>query len=313
MQKSVFTLFSIMLLSLSVEANINVTLQPEDSSRLFSQIETLPEADKSSQALALIQESALRSLLMSPTGSTTSASKKTIFEKALRSGVRSNLVAMPIFQPNTLTSNVQVDRIEVDLQWDKTRLEQVIERLTVLDKELSKYVRMSTSKNEFNQLKKLMPALYNIEERRALLQLLKINKMPAPQLKNSRLVGFLDKRISRMAGDLKFNMKALLREGAEYETDLIASMEQQALTFTAKPPDFVLDYKFASAGQDKTTGNWLFYGKIALLDRFKIQIASAEIEMSEGADSAEQAQPQALDKLAEALSQNLRAVLLEKR
>lgn len=302
-----------MLLSLSVEANINVTLQPEDSSRLFSQIETLPEADKSSQALALIQESALRSLLMSPTGSTTSASKKTIFEKALRSGVRSNLVAMPIFQPNTLTSNVQVDRIEVDLQWDKTRLEQVIERLTVLDKELSKYVRMSTSKNEFNQLKKLMPALYNIEERRALLQLLKINKMPAPQLKNSRLVGFLDKRISRMAGDLKFNMKALLREGAEYETDLIASMEQQALTFTAKPPDFVLDYKFASAGQDKTTGNWLFYGKIALLDRFKIQIASAEIEMSEGADSAEQAQPQALDKLAEALSQNLRAVLLEKR
>ena len=314
MQKLLLTLFSILLLSLSVEASINVTLPSGESTPLFSKMATLPEANKAILTATLIQESALQSLLMPPMTTARTASTKTVFEEALRSDVRGYLVALPIFQPKDFTSNVRTDRIEVDLLWDTERLEQqVVNRLTTLDNDLLQYLRLSASSNAFNQLKKLMPALYNIEERRGLLQLLKINKIPAPLLKNSRLADLLDKQISRVATDLKFNMKALLREGKDYEADLINSMEQQSLTFTAKPPDFILDYQFGKAGQDKTTGDWLFYGKISLLDLLKMNIASADIEMSENADSAEQAQRQALAKMAKALSQNLRAVLLEKR
>ena len=314
MQQSVFILWLMMFWSVAVQANVKITLQPVDSSEFFAELDGQPETSNLSQPLSqtqtLILENALRTLLK---GSPVKASNKAIFENLLRSDVRANLFMQPIFQPSNMSATLQVDTVNIEMQWQKETLaQQVAERLKVLDQALPKYLRMSAKSSSFGQLKRLMPALYNIEERAGLIHLLKLNDLPVPPLQNTRLVDFLDKQISRLARGLTFNMKALVREGREFEPDVIASLAQQALTFVARPPDFRLDYQLESLGQDADSGAWVFEGRMALLGQFDLEIASAELSLSETAQDEGQAQRQALDKIAQTLSQNLRAFLLKK-
>lgn len=300
-------LWPLTLWSTSVQASTHVTFQ---SPEFFAQLKTFSEDSDSVQKTAFIQRSALRRLLLDKT---LKVSKKTVFEVQLRMAVRERLLALPLFQPSDIRTSLQADKLDIGMEWLPEVLNrQATVRLEALDKELSKYLRISPKSSAFEQLKHLMPALYNIEERRLLLQLLKLNGVKAPPLKNGRVVVFLDQHISRLAGGLTFNMKALVREGREFESDLISSLEQHSLMFTAKPPDFILDYQLDSRGQDSDSGAWLFDARIALLAKFNIKIVSAELTLSEMADSESQAQRQALAKMADSLSQNLRAFLLEK-
>ncbi len=303
-------LWSFMSWHASAQASTNVSFQSVESPAFFAQLNAFSEGSTNPQRLAFIQRSALQSLLVS---TPIKVSPNTMLETQLRSAVREKLLTLPLFQPNDTQTSLQADKVDVVMSWLPEVLNhQAYDRLQVLDKERSKYLRINPKSNAFEQLKRLMPALYNIEEHRALLQLLKLNGVEAPPLKNSRLVGFLDQHISRLARGLTFNMKALVREGREFEPDLIASLERQSLTFTAKPPDFILDYQLDSMGQDGVSGVWLFDARIAFLDKLAIKIVSAELTLSEVADNESQAQRQALTKMAESLSQNLCAFLLKK-
>lgn len=303
-------LWLFMAWSSSVQASASVTFHSAESPELFAQLKVLSEGSNSAQKLAFIQRNALRRLLLD---STLNVSKEAVLESQLRTAVREKLLVLPLFQPSDIRVDLQADKLDIGMEWLPEQLNhQVIARLDLLDKALSKYLRISTKSNDFEQLKRLMPALYNIEERHLLLQLLKLNGVKAPPLKNSRLVVFLEQHISRLTNELTFNMKALVREGREFESDLISSLEQHSLIFTAKPPDFILDYQLDSKGQDSVSGAWLFDARIALLAKFNIKIVSAELTLSEMADSESQAQRQALAKMASSLSQNLRAFLLEK-
>ncbi len=303
-------LWSFMVWSSSVQANIRVTVNSTESPELFAHLKVLSEGGSRAQKLAFIQISVLRRLFLEPAHN---VSKKTILESQLRTAIRDKLLMLPLLQPHDIQSSMQSGKLNVVVEWLPERLTlQVSARLQMLDKELTKYLRISSKSNHFEQLKRLMPALYNIEERRILLQLLKLNGVEPPPLKNSRLVVFLDQHISRLATGLTFNMKALVREGREFESDLITSLEQYSLIFTAKPADFILDYQLDSEGQNDVSGAWLFDARIALLAKFNIKIVSAKLTLSEMADNESQAQRQALAKMADSLSENLRAFLLEK-
>jgi hypothetical protein len=304
------TLWWVMPWSTAVQADTKVTFQSVESPQFFTALNALSADSKSAQPLAFIQRSALQRLLFD---GTIDVSNNSILERKLRSAVRAQLLALPLFQPNDIQASLQADKMDVVMTWLPESLSlQASARLQVLDSELRQYLRISSKSTDFRQLKRFMPALYNIEERYALLQLLKLNGMVAPVLKNSRLAGFLDQRISRLADGLTFNMKALVREGEEFEPDLITALAEQDLIFTAKPPDFILDYHLNSKGQDGATGAWLLDARIALLDDFDMKIVSADLTLAEVADDEFQAQRQALTKMADALSQNLRAFLLEK-
>lgn len=305
-------LWLFMVWSTSVQASAKVTFQLAESPEFFSQLKASSENTGRAQKVAFIQRSALRRLLLDRT---LNVSKKRVLDTQLRTDVREKLLTLPLFQPHDIQASMQEQEQElvVVMKWLPEVLNhQATARLEILDKERSKYLRISPKSNAFEQLKRLMPALYNIEEHRALLQLLKLNGVEAPRLKNSHLVVFLDQYISRLASGLTFNMKALVREGREFESELIASLEQQSLMFTAKPPDFILDYQLDSKGQDDLSGAWLFDARIALLAKFDIKIVSVELTLSEVADNESQAQRQALTQMAESLSENLRAFLLEK-
>jgi hypothetical protein len=303
-------LWPFMVSSTSFQTGANVTFQSTESPEFFAQIKVLSENSSSSaQKLTFIQSKALHRLFVD---SGLSVSKKSVPESQLRIAVREKLLLLPLFQPNDIQASLQADKADVVISWlPEVINNQATARLQVLDKELSKYLHISSKSTDFEQLKRLMPALYNIEERHILLQLLKLNGVKAPPLKNSRLAVFLDEHISRLARGLTFNMKALVREGRGFESDLITSLKQYSLLFTAKPPDFILDYQLDSKGQDSVTGAWLFDARIALLAEFNIKIVSVELTLSETADNESQAQRQALAKMAESLSQKLRAFLLE--
>ena len=303
-------LWLFMVWSTSVQASAKVTFQLAESPEFFSQLKASSENTGRAQKVAFIQRSALRRLLLDRT---LNVSKKRALDTKLRTAVREELLSLPLFQPHDIQTSMQEGKLEVVVKWLPEVLNhQATARLEILDKERSKYLRISPKSNAFEQLKRLMPALYNIEEHRALLQLLKLNGVEAPRLKNSHLVVFLDQYISRLASGLTFNMKALVREGREFEPELIASLEQHSLIFTAKPSDFILDYQLDSKGQDSVSGAWLFDARIALLAKFDIKIVSAELTLSEVADNESQAQRQVLTQMAESLSENLRAFLLEK-
>ncbi len=302
-------LWSFIIWSTSVQASAKVTFNSAESPEFFTQLKVLSEDENSAQKLAFIQRSALRRALLD---TRLKVSKKAVLESQLRTAVREKLLTKRLFQPHDIQASLQVNKLDVVMEWLPDLLnQQATARLQVLDKKLSKYLRISSKSSDFEQLKRLMPALYNIEERHALLQLLKLNGVKAPPLKNSRIAIFLDQHISRLASGLTFNMKALVREGREFESDLITSLEQYSLVFTAKPPDFILDYQLDSKGQDGLSGAWLFDARIALLAKFNIEIVSAKLTLSEVADNESQAQRQALAKMAESISQNLRAFLLE--
>jgi len=187
----------------------------------------------------------------------------------------------------------------------------LITRLKALDKALSRYLRVSESTTNFEQLKRLMPALANIEERKLIEALLKSQSVKVPNLRNSRLLPFLDKRITRLANELIFNLKALVRERRDYEPELLKAMAQFGVKFSARPPDFILDYQLVDDGQNEQ-GDWLYDGYIALLGKYEIPVVSLDKSIVEAANSAEQAQEQFMLKLADAVTKELTQFLLKK-
>lgn len=329
MKPSLIALFSSLLFSLSAQANITFSLQGTflDKADVNERtVQNSAEGAAQTTVQKALQEATLQQLqqLLMPVDQIASAIEPSAtFEHALRDEIRRELSARAIFQPTRVTHNLSdsvdgrqalPEKIEVNLSWATSDLQsRVVARLAVLDNELLHSLHINTSGNVFNQLKALVPALYNIEERRGLQQLLTLHDLLIPPSSNHRIAELLDRQVRRSAAGLTFNMKALVREGKAYEENLIAALQQESLSLTAKQPDFVLDYEFFEKDRENEQGGWLFYGKTSLLNDLQIQVASAEIEVREVADSAEQAQRQALAKLAAALSQDLRAVLLEKR
>ncbi len=105
---------------------------------------------------------------------------KGVFNANLRQQVRNHL---------DLSLATGEDSNQSDEQLEKN----LVARLSVLDKNLSKYIRVSESSSRFEQLKRLMPALYKIEERKLIEKLLKKRAVKIPNLRNRRLLAFLDK------------------------------------------------------------------------------------------------------------------------
>ncbi|NPA71933.1 MAG: hypothetical protein GXO35_03775 [Gammaproteobacteria bacterium] len=304
-------------LSVPAQASANVPLTIEDSPALFSLLGEDLEAGLENTNPKLVKPLVLQSALKKLFALTPSKKrrKKAIFDIRLRQDIRASLRSLALIQPEQVEPLVASDTLlEVVLSWNDEQLaERASQRLQVLDKGLSAYLRISQNKSAFEQLVDYVPALYNLEERKMLLQLLKSNKLPQPSLKNKRLAEFLDKRISRLAKSLIFNMKALVRERRRYEPDLIKAMQSEGIRFSAKPPDFVLDYALYSDGQDEESNAWLYEGSISLLGKYGIPIVSIDLTIEETVKDEEQAEALALAKMSTALSQNLRAFLLKKR
>jgi len=188
--------------------------------------------------------------------------------------------------------------------------EQLIKRLQSLDKDLFKYVRVSESITHFIQLKRLMPALVNVEEQKLIKQYLTDQGQNVPRLRNYRLFRILDKRISRLANGLIFNMKALVRENRDYEPALLQAMAKNGIVFSARPPDFILGYGLTE--EVKTAQNkWTFKGKFALLNSYEIPIVSVEKELTEPTDIKEQAQIEGVTQLAQLVTNKLKQFLIQ--
>ncbi|BCN92343.1 hypothetical protein THMIRHAM_01280 [Thiomicrorhabdus immobilis] len=218
-----------------------------------------------------------------------------VFNQKLRQAVLENL-RLPILTIEQLADN-------------KKLLELLMPRLQLLDRDLSNYVRVSESVSRFEQLKRLMPGLYNIEERKLIEALLTRQGVAVPRMRNSRLVGFLDKRISLLANGLVFNMKALVREQRDYEPDLLQAMAQQGVSFSARPPDFVLDYSLI-ANPSAEAGEWGFDSHIALLGKYEIPLVEVNEKIREVAASQEQAQIKTVQFLAEKVVEQLKEFLI---
>ena len=213
-----------------------------------------------------------------------------IFNKVLRSEIQKSIVL-----PELETSN---------------QSDQLIKRLQSLDKELFKYVRVSESSTRFEQLNRLMPALVNIEERKLIEQYLTNHGQSVPRLRNDRLYSLLDKRISRLANGLIFNMKPLVRERRDYEPELLQAMANNGIEFSARPPDFILDYQLEPEGQNKQN-EWTFKGSIALLNTFEMPIVSVEKELTEPSGIKEQAQIEGVTQLAHLVTNKLKQFLIQ--
>lgn len=223
---------------------------------------------------------------------------KGTFNLALRNGVREEL---------------QLPKLSLD--WAKNGLEsssaELINRLETLDAKLSRYVRVSERTSRFEQLKHLMPALANIEERKLIEALLTKQGVKVPRLRNARVLPFLDKRIADLANSMIFNMKALVRQRRDYEPQLMDAMARHGVEFSARVPDFVLDYMLVPDGQDEQ-GNWLFEGYIALLGKYEIQIVSFEDSIVKSAADEASAQELSMDELAQSITEKLKTFLLSK-
>ena len=219
-----------------------------------------------------------------------------VFNSALRRSVRENI--------SLVTLNMD------HLQDSKALTQKLIPRLEQLDKELSKYVRVSESVSRFEQLKRLMPGLYNIEERKLIESLLKRQGVSIPRLRNSRLLGVLDKRISLLANSMVFNMKALVRERRDYESDLLKSMSSYGVTFSARPPDFILDYLLDS-GEQNEQAEWVFNAKIALLGKYEIPVVKVEEVLITDVATKAEAQSRSVEILAKLITMQLKQYLIE--
>ena len=216
-----------------------------------------------------------------------------VFNAHLREAVRSQLTLPDIPDLNTLSAK------ETEL----------IARLQVLDKGLFRYIRVSESTTRFEQLKHLMPALYNIEEQKLITQLLNNQNVKVPRLRNARLLSLLDKRISRLANGLIFNMKSLVRERRDYEPNLLEAMADNGIRFSARPPDFILDYSLMPNGKDDQE-LWVFKANIALLNTFEIPIVAVNDLFSEAATTQEQAELKGVALLAELVTDQLKTFLI---
>lgn len=219
-----------------------------------------------------------------------------IFNRSIRVSLRAHL-NLP-----------ELSRIEVaDPDTLKSKL---IPRLQKLDKELSRFVRVSESATKFEQLKRLMPAMANIEERKLIERLFKAQKIRLPNMRNTRLVSFLDKRITRLANGMIFNMKALVRERRPYEADLLKAMASYGVKYSARPPDFILDYQLYADGLNEKD-QWLFDTEIALLGQFEIPVVKvAEIVVTEPGDEFD-AQVHAVGVMAKLITMQLKEFLIQ--
>jgi len=219
-----------------------------------------------------------------------------VFNSALRRSVR---------------ENVSLVSLSVEhFQDSKVLSQKLIPRLKQLDKELSKYVRVSESASRFEQLKRLMPALYNIEERKLIESLLKRQGISIPRLRNSRLLGILDKRISLLANGMIFNMKALVRERRDYEPDLLKSMSSYGVAFSARPPDFILDYQLDD-GEQNEHAEWVFNARIALLGKYEVPVVKVEEVVISDAVTKADAQSRSVEILAKLITMQLKQYLVD--
>jgi len=212
-----------------------------------------------------------------------------IFNKNLRVAVQNELVLPKLdllTEPNTLTS-----------------------RLQILDKDIFKYIRVGESNTRFVQLKHLMPALLNIEERKLIEQYLKTQGITVPRLRGSRFFMLLDKRITRLANGLIFNMKPLVRQRREFEPDLMTAMANNGIEFSARPPDFILDYDLKPLGQENQN-QWKFLGKLSLLNTFEMPIITVKNEILEQGRTQELAQAKGMQQLANMATKQLKEYLI---
>lgn len=206
--------------------------------------------------------------------------------------------------------NLQLPVLSVQQVTDKNQLLKLLQpRLQVLDEELSNFIRVSESVSRFEQLKRLMPGLYNIEERKLIEGLLKSQGVAVPRMRNSRLVGFLDKRISLLANGLIFNMKALVREQRDYEPELLKAMSDLGVSFSARPPDFVLDYTLIE-NASLEAGRWGFDSHIALLGNYEIPLIEINEKVSEVALNQKQAEIKTVQFLAVKVVEQLKESLI---
>jgi len=219
-----------------------------------------------------------------------------VFNSALRRSVRERVLLVSLSMDH--------------LQDSKVLAQKLIPRLELLDKELSKYVRVSESISRFEQLKRLMPGLYNIEERKLIESLLKRQGVSIPRLRNSRLLGILDKRIALLANGMIFNMKALIRERRDYESDLLKSMSSYGIKFSARPPDFILDYQL-DFGEQNEKAEWVFNAKMALLGKYEIPVVKVEEVLITDAATKAEAQSRSVDILAKLITMQLKQYLIE--
>lgn len=221
-----------------------------------------------------------------------------VFNRALRESVREVL-------PLEEISNIEV----VDSDFYQQRL---APKLQELDKSLKQFVRVSQSQSSFRQLEKLMPALFAIEEYKLIKDLFKQQNMVLPPLSNARLVGFLDRRITQLANHMIFNMKALVRERRPFEGKLLKAMASYGVEYSAKPPDFILDYDI-DFEQQNAAGEWTFNTSIALLNEYQVPIVKVdELVVTEAIDE-QSAQQQALEVMAKLVTMQLRHVLLKNK
>jgi len=224
-------------------------------------------------------------------------SDKGIFNAALRKSMRDKLELPSV--------------IAADLEDKKQLLSKVKPRLIELDKALSKFIRVSENSTRFEQLKRLMPALLNIEERKLIQHLLKKHKVRLPNLRNSRLLPFLDKRITLLANSMIFNMKALVRERRDYEPDLLKAMASYGVKFSARPPDFILDYLLLG-GSKNEQGERVFEGNIALLGQYEIPVVKIEEVIVTDVADWPQAEASSVAVMAKLITMQLKQFLVEK-
>jgi len=221
---------------------------------------------------------------------------KGIFNRSLRESVREQLGLIELSD---------IEAVDADIL--KQRL---LPRLQTLDKALSKYIRVSEKSKSFSQLKQLMPALLNIEERKLIERLLKQQNIRLPNLRNSRLMPFLDKRITRLANQMIFNMKALVRERRPYEPELLKAMAAYGIEFSARPPDFILEYDLDLEGANEK-GEWVFKSHIAFLNAYHMPIVAVdELVVVEAAEESV-AQEKATAVLAKLISMQLKIYLIK--
>ena len=140
--------------------------------------------------------------------------------------------------------------------------------------------------------------------------MLKRQGVSIPRLRNSRLLGILDKRIALLANGMIFNMKALIRERRDYESDLLKSMSSYGIKFSARPPDFILDYQL-DFGEQNEKAEWVFNAKMALLGKYEIPVVKVEEVLITDAATKAEAQSRSVDILAKLITMQLKQYLIE--
>ena len=222
--------------------------------------------------------------------------EKGIFNRALRESVREVLPLIELSSIDTVDAEVFQQKLSP--------------RLKKLDQSLQKYIRVSESLNRYQQLEKLMPALFAIEEYKLIKQLYKQQNIRLPNLRNGRLLSFLDRRLTQLASYMIFNMKALVRERRPYESHLLKAMASYGVEYSAKPPDFIMEYEINFENR-APKGEWVFNTSIGLLDSYHIPFVKLNEIIVVEAKDREMAQKKALEVMAKLITMELRFSLIK--